>query len=341
MLEKEALLQAYNHFIIGYSKEVDLSPKTVKNKKDALDDLIPFLDGKPLTLENCISYKNYMVKKGWKKPNSQLNIVKNLRALVTFLFEYEYIDKNFAKRIYRPKVKNQPESLPDIDQTEAAIIAGTEPGNFETPVSRISKKNMRFALQFALRTGVRGEELINIRGKDLFISDRDPNSSKVLLLKAKGGMPQWQPLPLDMLTLLKLHINDEKVFPVSIKTCNIALRRGAKIIHLSSGINMHVHILRKVFITTLSRYLTMAKVCALARHSSIRVTQEFYIIYGLSELGADLNMNHPLIRISLPPEDDIRAFIYKNLRPHFARSRMEIFDKHVPSKKKFLIEIYY
>ena len=54
-------------------------------------------------------------------------------------------------------------------------------------------------MRFALRTGVRGCELTKIRGRDLIINEDDPDSSKVFLIGAKGGNPQWQPLPTDML----------------------------------------------------------------------------------------------------------------------------------------------
>lgn len=342
MLQGKELQLAYDDYIITYSSRKKLTKKTVENKRYMLDKLIPFLDGKPLNAETANQYAQYMFDNGWKMPNSQVNIIKNLRAFISYLFEYDYIEKNFSHKIIRPYVAIVPEPLPTIDEAEAAIIAGTEPGVYDHAYHRKRKKLMRFALQFALRTGLRGEELINIRGKDLFINEAEPYASKVLIIKAKGGTPQWQPLPLDMLGELKLHIGDAYVFPVAIKTCNIALRRGAKLISLSKDIDMHVHILRKVFGTTLSRYLTMAKVSALMRHSSISVTQKFYITYGLNELGQDMNMHHPLIRVAVPADEDIRAFINNLVYPHFTRNRqIQIKSEHDPMKRKFVLEFSY
>lgn len=342
MLQGQKLQKAYEDYVIIYSARKRLNPKTIRNKRHMLDKLLPFLNGKPFIAETANEYAQFMFEHGWKEPNSQLNIIKNLRAFVNFLFDYDYIEKNFAKKLIRPKVAVVPEPLPTMDQAEAVIMAGTEPGKADHSYHKERKSLMRFALQFALRTGLRGNELINIRGKDLFIDEIDPHSSKVYITEAKGGIPQWQPLPFDMLEELKNHITDEKVFPVAIKTCNIVLRRGAVAIGLPSGIDMHVHILRKVFGTTLARSLTMSKVSALMRHSSISVTQKFYITYGLNELGQDLNMNHPLIRIAMPPEQDIREFIHKMVYPHFERSgHIKIKHVHDPDAQKFVLEITY
>lgn len=343
MLQGKALQEAYESYVVTHSARKRLKPKTIENKRYMLDKLIPFLDGRVFNADTANEYAEYMFANGWEMPNSQVNIIKNLRTFINYLADYEYIEKNFVKRVIRPKVAAISEPLPTVDQAEEAIFLGTEPGSHDHAFHRERKALMRFALQFALRTGVRGTELINIRGQDLHIDSESPHTSKVLLMAAKGGVPQWQPLPMDMLEELKQHVNDKLVFPVAIKTCNIALRRGAeRIPDLPKDVDMHVHILRKVFGTTLARYLTMSKVSALMRHSSISVTQRFYITYGLSELGEDLNLNHPLIRIAIPPEQDIREFIHKMVYPHFERSRhIKIKHVHDPDTKKFVLEISY
>jgi site-specific recombinase XerD len=342
MLQGEQLQRAYDDFINTYSARKKLDVKTVKNKRNALDKLISFLSGKRFDYNTANEYAEYMFAHGWKSANSQLNIIKNLRAFVNFLSEYDYVEKNFAKKIIRPKVFSEPEPLPDIDQAEAAILAGTEPGPNDSSYHRIRKAIKRLAMQFALRTGFRGDELIHIRGRDLFISDTDPKSSKVFIVAAKGGVPQWQPLPVDLLPELKKLVNEDRVFPVTAKPLNDALKVGAQRIGLSKDITMDVHILRKVFGTTLARYLTMSKVSRLMRHSDISITQKFYITYGISELGIDLNMNHPLIRIAIPAEENIRAFINDVCYPHFDRNKqITIGQKHDPNKRKFTIEISY
>jgi integrase len=342
MLSKERLQDAYNNFIINYSESKALTPKTVKNKRDALDGLMPFLNGRTFDYVTANEYVLFKFNNGWEKSNSRANIAKNLRAFVNFLFEYDYIEKNFAKKIIKPKVIPLPEQLPDIDEAEQIIIAGTTGTKYDHSLHRKQKALMRFALKFALRTGLRGNELINIRGEDLFFDNAEPMNSKIFIIAAKGGVPQWQPMPLDLIKELQKHTTDERVFPVSIKTCNLVLKRGAKLVGLSPNINMHVHILRKVFGTTMSRCLTMAKVAKLMRHSDISITQKFYITYGLQELGQDLNMNHPLIRIAVPADEDIRAFINNLVYSHFSRSK-NIVIKHIhdPVKRSFVLEFTY
>jgi hypothetical protein len=141
---------------------------------------------------------------------------------------------------------------------------------------------------------------------------------------------------------LKKLVNEERVYPVSLKPLNDALKVGAKKTGLSKDIHMDVHILRKVFGTTLARYLTMSKVSRLMRHSDISITQKFYISYGITELGYDLNMNHPLIRVAVPAEEDILSFINNTCYPHFAgNSHVKLGQKHDLQKRKFTIEISY
>ncbi len=87
MLQGKSLQHAYDDFIINYSAEKGLSPKTVRNKKDILDKLLPFLNGKPFTLDSCRQYALHMYANGWTKPHSKVNIIKNLRAFIAFLYD--------------------------------------------------------------------------------------------------------------------------------------------------------------------------------------------------------------------------------------------------------------
>jgi site-specific recombinase XerD len=167
-MQNEELQKAYDDFIITYSARKNLDLKTIKNKRDALDKLIQFLDGKIFDYSTANGYADYMFAHGWKSANSQLNIIKNLRAFVNFLSEYDYIEKNFAKKIIRPKVFSEPEPLPNINQAEATIIEGTEPGPHDSEYHKKRKTIKRLALQTALRTGLRGDELVHIRGRDLY-----------------------------------------------------------------------------------------------------------------------------------------------------------------------------
>lgn len=97
MLQGQKLQEAYLEFIVTYSARKGLDPKTVANKKHALDGLSPFLNGREFNIDTAYEYAEYMKQNGWITPYSQLNIIKNLRAFINFLFDYDYIERNFSK----------------------------------------------------------------------------------------------------------------------------------------------------------------------------------------------------------------------------------------------------
>lgn len=342
MLQKETLRKLITEYVEEYMVFRDFSKNTLQNKREMFVRLCRFLGEKPLNLETAQEYVNEMRKRSLTA-NSIKTEVANIKAFVHWLIKKKkIIEDDWTNDIEMPKVYHSPEMLPDIFQAEKIIELGTEPGVYDHVLHRKRKALMRFAMKFALRTGVRGVELTHIRGKDLDINEHDLAASKVYLIAAKGGNPEWQPLPLDMLDELKQHVNDALVFPVAISTCSEALKRGAKILGLSSNINMHVHILRKVFGTSLARLMPMSMVSRLMRHSDISITQKFYISYGIEEMAYKLNALHPLIRLATSPKDAISTFIQNTLEPYFTHdNRIQVSTEHNAGKKEFVIRVSY
>ncbi len=342
MLQKNTLRQLITEYVEEYTIFRDFSKNTLQNKRDLFLRFTNFLGEKSLTLENVQLYVQDMKRRG-VSANSINTEISNIKAFIHWIIKKKKAQmENWTGEIETPKVYHAPEMLPDVYQAEKIIELGTEPGIYDHALHRKRKALMRFAMKFALRTGVRGVELSHIRGKDLSISDSDPTSSKVYLVAAKGGTPQWQPLPIDMLDELKLHVNDPLVFPVSIGTCNESLKRGAKLLGISENINMHVHILRKVFGTTLARVMPMSMVSRLMRHSDISITQKFYISYGIEEMGDKLNSLHPLIRIATSPQDAINTFIQNTAEPYFSHDkRIQISSEYNAEKREFVIRFIY
>lgn len=297
---------------------------------------------RPLTLENVQLYVSDKMERG-VKPNSIKTEISNIKAFIHWAIKKKKIQmEDWTGEIDTPRVHVAPEKLPDIYQAEEVIEAGTEPGQHDHSGHRKRKALMRFAMKFALRTGVRVTELINIRGKDLDINEHDPAASKVYLIAAKGVTPQWQPLPMDMLDELKKHVNADLVFPVCQSTCNEALKRGSKIVGIPKDIKMHIHIFRKVFGTSLARQMPMSMVSRLMRHSDISITQKFYISYGIEEIAYKLNSLHPLIRLATSPQDAINTFIQNTAEPYFVHDkRIRISTKHDADKKEFVMRFSY
>lgn len=298
MLQGQKLQQAYADYIINYSIEKGLEAISIRNKKDILKKLIPFLDGRPLTLETCREYSFYMYDHGWNKPNSKVNIIKNLRAFVNFLYDRGYIEENFSKKLTKPKVPKREFDYVDPETVEKIILAGTEYGPHDNSRNRAIKDEMRAALRFILRTGLRINELITLKGSDLNLLSSPPT----FWVLSKGGNRELLPLPKDMLNELEKRQSNKLVFRVTSKTCNEVLQRGAKAIGLP--VKLTNHSLRHIFASNLVKnQVPIQMVSRLMRHSSVDITDKTYTHLNVDDLSLILNSKQKVIVSGLTKEE--------------------------------------
>jgi len=303
MLQGQKLQSAYDDYIINYSLEKGLEAKSIQNKKDILGKLIPFLNGKPLIFETCREYAFYMYKNGWSAPNSRVNIIKNLRAFVNFLYERSYISENFSKKLIKPKVIRPPLRLPSEIDTERCIIAGTEPGVGDNERNKRIKAETRLCLQFILRTGLRISEALNLKGQDFTPYDDQP----AFQVRSKGGKISLLPIPADMISEMKLRMRKQRVFETTEKTCNKNLKDGMK--KLDIKIPLTCHKLRDIYsLSRLRRGNSLQLVSRTLRHSSVAITDKFYSDYVLDDLVSTIN-DSPLIKHALPTDQLISKAI--------------------------------
>ena len=219
--------------LIGYI--VIFFAATLRNKKDILGKLIPFLNGRPLTFETCREYAFFMYKNGWNAPNSRVNIIKNLRAFINFLYDRGYIQVNFSKKLIKPKVVRPPLRLPSEVDTEACIIAGTEPGAGDNLRNERIKGETRLCLQFILRTGLRISEALGLKGQDLSPFDDQPSFQ----VRSKGGKISLLPIPDDMVEEMKQRIKKQRVFNATENTCNKNLKDGMSKLGIKIPLTCH------------------------------------------------------------------------------------------------------
>ena len=296
MLQGEKLQKAYHDYIVNYSVEANLAPTTVQNKKDTLKRLITFLDGRPFTLKTCREFLSYLYSNGWNSPNSRLDLVRVLRAFVNFLYNYKYIKENFSKELIKPKVPNKEFEYVEPKKVEEIIIAGTEYSVHDNERNRKIKDEMRAALRFILRTGLRINELISLKGSDLNLDD-NPATFWVI---SKGGNRDVLPLPKDMLDELKIRSNNDRLFEVTATTCNLVLQRGAK--KLGIKIKITNHTLRHIFATYLDKNkVTPQFTQRLMRHSSIEITNRYYTHLDLQDLSLAVNSAQGVVVNGLTP----------------------------------------
>jgi site-specific recombinase XerD len=298
MLQGKELQKAYDDYIINYSLEKGLKPGSIRNKKDVLKKLLPFLNGKPLTLAACREYTFYMYNNGWTKPNSRSNIIKNLRAFINFLYNHKYIKENFSRQLTKPKIPRKDFDYVDPETVERIIIAGTEHGEMDNSRNKSIKDEMRAALRFILRTGLRINELINLKGIDLNIYDNPPT----FWVNSKGGNRELLPLPMDMIDEVKGRMERERVFNVTQKTCNDVLQRGAKKLGLS--VKLTNHALRHIFASKLVKNgVPIQMVSRLMRHSGVGITDKTYTHLNVNDLALILNSKQKIIVGGLSTDD--------------------------------------
>lgn len=297
MLQGQKLQQAYDDYIVNYSAEANLASKTVQNKKYTLGKLIIFLHDQPFTLQTCREFLVYMYAHGWNMPNSKLDLVHTLRAFVNFLYKYKYIKESFAQELVKPKIPQRDFEYVDPETVEKIIIAGTVPGKQDNSRNKTIKVEMRAALRFILRTGLRINELVTLKGKDLNLYDNPPT----FWVFSKGGNREILPLPKDMLEELKARQNNGRVFKVTSKTCNEVLQRGAKALELP--VKLTNHSLRHIFASNLVKNkVPVQMVSRLMRHSSVEITDKTYTHLDINDLSLILNSNQSIVLKGLTPE---------------------------------------
>lgn len=326
MLQGQKLQLAYDDYILNYSIEKGLEPKTIKNKKDILKKLIPFLKDQPLTFESCRQYAFYMYENGWDKPNSRANIIKNLRAFINFLHDRGYIKENFARKLVKPKVVRAPLNLPSETDAEKCIIAGTEPGKWDKSRSKRIKAETRLCLQFVLRTGLRISEAVNLKSEDLSPFDDQPS----FRVRSKGGKISLLPIPDDMVGEMKLRVNKIRVFEATDKTCNKLLKDGLIKLDLKTALTCHK--LRDIYsLSRLRRGNSLQLVSRTLRHSSVAITDKYYSDYILDDLVETIN-DSPIINNKLNSERLVNTAIKKLEKILYYDKRIKLNIIHNPPK---------
>jgi len=312
LLHQESLEKAINDYLVNYSAEAYLAPKTVQNKRDMLKRLLPFLQDRPFTFETCREFLAYMFAHGWNTPNTRLNLVRVMRAFVNFLYKHKYIEENFAMDLAKPKVPRKEFDYVDPEIVEKIIIAGTERSKFDNERNWLIKVEMRACLRFILRTGLRINEAITLKGSDLNLYDNPPT----FWVHSKGGNRELLPLPKDMLPELEVRLNKERVFEVTEKTCNEVLQRGAKALGLP--VKLTNHSLRHIFASNLVKHgVPIQMVSRLMRHSSVEITDKTYTHLNVSDLSMVLN-NQEIVVNGLTAEQ-----IFNNIEQAVKNSGIE------------------
>ena len=187
MLKKESL-QYIEEFLTIDAKENGLRPKSIQNRGNILNAFVSFLGEKEMTLETAREYIASLFPRC--EPSTIGSYLKKLRAFGNFCVEREYIAVNFFKQIKPPKVKRKVLVLVSQKTADEIIMAGTNV-NHPSPHHAQINRAMRTALRFALRTGLRIDELCNLKPENFSIEDDEPFFDFI----SKGGNLDRLPFP--------------------------------------------------------------------------------------------------------------------------------------------------
>ncbi len=331
MLQKQSLRKAIDDYIFGYSAESGHTEKTIRNKKEILERLFIFLNDQEFSLDSCRAFVKNLFDTTWKMPNSRADLVKILRAFVNFLYRRKYISENFAQELIKPKVPRPPLILVSEKEAETIILAGTEFGKGDNSRNKHIKMEMRIALLFILRTGLRISEAIKLEGKDLSPYDDPPS----MFIHSKGGNTDLMPMPLDMVDEMKKRQKKVRVFEITEKTCNEVLHRGSQ--KLGITIKTTCHKLRDIYsLARLRNGNSIQLVSRTLRHSSIAVTDKYYSNYVLTDTAPVLN-NSEIIQKNIPTGEIAKQIINQIEKMRDERIKIDISNE----KKELVVRIRY
>jgi len=303
LLSKEKLRKVLlDDYVDGNSDDEDLRSATIRNKRNSIKRFLAFLGDRPLTLQNFRLWGTQLKKSGIQ-PISRIHYLRAVMTAVRYLYREDIIDKDFTDKIRLPRLRNKKKKIVSNRVALKIIDAGSKSTDGDNSRNKLIKKEANLALRFILNTGLRNRE-----ARDLKVEDISFKTGFYYVDSKCGGWDEMA-LPKNMIGELKKHIIDksvdDKLFQVTPIHLNECLKRGCK--KLKIPVEVRVHTLRKVFCTTMLRSgLSIYLVSKLARHSSVKTTEKYYIYLSSEELSHSLNAYHPSIRIDLDPRESFK-----------------------------------
>ena len=240
-----------------YKAELTLRIRNQRNLSryyQVLDQFQEFLAGNS---PSSMLAKSFLSKWSRQKPAT---LYKYLSIIKGFLNWYgEEIDL---------KVK-LPHQLPEYVEDE----------NIQKLIAAIKKKQTHkqaidrdiLLIELAYNSGLRREELANLKAGDILI-----NGKALIVRKGKGIKDRTVPLPLKIVKLLETYIEDmnpdDRVFNAKPVAISDKIRRMAK----KAGVNIHAHSLRHGYATRLlEKGANIKAVQELLGHSRIGTTEAY------------------------------------------------------------------
>lgn len=280
--------------------ERGLAKETLKGKKQVLNHLLRYLNGKQFTLDAVREYMFYLHKIGWKNSAIRTNTKSMIKPFIKWLSLEGYINENWGIKLTLPQPEPKIYPVVSLEMMDKIIKEGTKIGKGDNKISKKIKQEHSDALFFIARTGIRIGAVINLRKEDIDIV----NESYKVYSKGKYHL---LPIPRDLINNIKKRCNGKgKAFNVNQQCLNSYIRRGCNKLGISNSFT--VHTMRHSFCTgLLNQGIDISVVSRLMGHSSIKVTSDIYANYDIEDKKRAINLN-PQIRKYLPIKDIFNNF---------------------------------
>jgi site-specific recombinase XerD len=261
-----------NKFIQVFLEHVQqtLSNRSVKEYKNTLRRFQAFLGNKLLnfiSIKDCHDYQSHLIKHG-VKPSSSNEYIAKLQCCLQRAVRWGYISNNPFSKVERLKVQKTPPVFMNPDQVKLFLHA--------LPTSW---KNL---FLFALLTGCRASELVNLRWVDLdFVRRTIQIGNKYFTTKTRKVrlIPMHDSL-FSMLQVMKQDASSELVFPnpngqkYSPIYVGYIFKRTVRKLGLPE--ELHLHSTRHTFASLLVQSgVPIYSVSKLLGHSSVQMTQVY------------------------------------------------------------------
>lgn len=284
------------------------SSRTHTNKRNLYKRFLAWLSDRTVTPELAQAYILHLQTKDYARSSIRTEI-SNLIALDNFSKKQGYRLSGWSRLLKRPKALKRadfeyvaPETVDEI------IFAGTEVRPYvrrgvsgDNARNKYIKEETRAALMFVNRTGLRIQEVLKLKGSDLNLFDTPP-SFRIAPSKGHGDEFAW--IPQDMIEEMKKRAKRARVFEARQETCNLALRRGCKVLGIESKVSNHI--LRHIFATTLLKNkVPMYMIQKAMRHNNINQTVDQYGHLDRDDVFYNVSIAHPLIRKAMSFEDKV------------------------------------
>lgn len=275
-------LSAFIERLLKYS-QVNKSAKSAENGKRALNWFFNINGNKALTAITVGDVEYFKAIRLKTVSKTTVNIdLRTCRAAMNVAVKWGYLEAN-------PFTHAPQRRLPE---KERAYLTS---GEIKQLLQAINQSWLYNIVVFALNTGMRRGEIINLLWTDVDVNKRIIDIRNNDYFHVKGGKNRKIPINETVSQLLpELHQNSKYVFPNQSKDriCPRYLTRRFKLMILRAGLNseIHFHHLRHTFATMMiQRGVPIYEVQQLLGHSRVTTTQ-IYSHLGVDDLRASVEV---------------------------------------------------